>query len=173
MFRASAPFHYTKDFSGNMFLYNDSLWLGERLREFSETRAQRAPATSSRVADKLSLESDIKHLEAFGKRAYNREMESQRTILVDFLDGAQGFANCTTQPFARECEVAINSCVDRIRDIYGRWRDVLSYSALLQSIGSLVFTVTNKVIADVEDMSDIPEAESQRLASLCNRISTL
>ena len=36
-----------------------------------------------------------------------------------------------------------------------------------------MFTVTNKIIADVEDMSDIPEAESQRLASLCNRISTL
>src|SRR5437762_2905691 len=122
MFRASATFYYAKDFSGNMFLYNDSLWLGERLREFLETRAQRTSAAGPGTAGKLSLESDIKHLEAFGKRAYSREMESQRTILVDFLDGAQGFVNCTIQPFAGECETAINSCVDRIRDIYGRWR---------------------------------------------------
>ncbi|KAH0563008.1 hypothetical protein GP486_002428 [Trichoglossum hirsutum] len=173
MYRASATFYYTKDFSGNMFLYNDGLWLGERLREFSDTRAAHASAASPRITGKLSLESDIRHLETLGKRAYSREMESQRMILVDFLDGAQGFANCTTQPFAGECETAINSCIDRIRDIYGRWKDVLSYSALLQSVGLLVFTVTNKIIADVEDMGDIPEAESQRLASYCNRISTL
>ncbi|KAH0542240.1 hypothetical protein FGG08_003362 [Glutinoglossum americanum] len=173
MFRASAPFYYSKDFSGSMFLYNDSLWLGERLRELPETRTQRTTAVNPWIAGKLNLEPEIKHLEAFGKRAYSREMESQRTILVDFLDGAQGFANCSIQPFARECETAISSCIDRIRDIYGHWENVLSYSALLQSIGSLLFTVTNKVIADVEDMSDIPEAESQRLASFCNRISTL
>jgi protein transport protein DSL1/ZW10 len=173
MFRASSPFYYTRDFSGNMFLYNDSLWLGERLREFLDTRAQSTSTSSPQVAGKLNLESDIKHLEVFGKRAYSKEMESQRTILIDFLDGAQGFGNCTVQPFARECDTAINSCVDRIRDMYGRWKGVLSYSALLQSIGSLVFTVTNKIIADIEDLSDISEAESQRLASLCNRISML
>ena len=169
MFRASAPNFYSTDPNGNMFLYNDCLYISEQLRSFAQYHLSR-----NQDAEKhLRLDDDIAALELFGKRSYGREMESQRTILTDLLDGAQGFANCTESPFAQECETAISSTTERIRDLHHQWSSVLSRSALLQSIGSLLVTVTNKIIVDIEDMSDISEPESQRLTSFCNRITGL
>lgn len=146
-----------------MFLYNDSLWLAERLQQHSRDY----PNSRSNSQD------DVAALLAFGKRAYGREMESQRTILSDLLDGAQGFSNCTVAPFAQECDLAISSTVDRLREVVGQWQPVLSHSALLQSLGSLLSTVVHKIIADVEDMSDISEPESHRLTAFCNRVALL
>lgn len=173
MFRATAPTYYTVDVSGSMFLYNDSLWLGEQLRTFARNQSLRAGAKSPRAIGRLKLDPDIHSLEVFAKRAYGKEMNTQRTILGDLLDGAQGFANSTEPPFAGECDLAVSSTVDRIRVLHDQWKGVLSHSALLQSLGSLLGTVIHKVIMDVEDMTDISEPESQRLASFCNQISKL
>lgn len=173
MYRATASVYYSQEPSGSMFLYNDSLWLSEQLRSFAREQTSRALDINPRVAGKLDLAAAIPALEGFGKRCYGKEMESQRTILGDLLDGAQGFSNCTEPPFAQECDVAIASVVDRLRDIHRQWKAVLSHSALLQSLGSLLSTVCNKIIVDVEDMSDISEVQSQRLASFCNRIASV
>lgn len=151
-----------------MLLYNDSLWLAESLRNFTGTESRRSGQINVGAA-----ETEISALELFAKCTYGREMESQRTIIRDLLDGAQAFANCTELPFSQECDTAVNSVVDRLRNIYGQWKPVLSHSVLLQSIGSLLSTVLNKIIADLEDMSDISEPESQRLTDFCNRIAAL
>ena len=163
MYRAGASISYSLDLSGNMFLYNDSMWLAERLQKLSEKHAQA----------RLKLDADIQALSAFSKRAYGKEMESQRTILSDLLDGAQGFAQCTEPPFAQECDLAITSAVERVRDLHVQWEPILSHSALLQSLGSLLSTLVTKLIIDVEDMSDISEPESQQLAIFCNRVATI
>lgn len=162
MFKATAPSFYSLKFNaGQMYLYNDSLYLVEQLRTMVEEH-------------KLSrLSSDLDALEKFGKLAYSKEMQTQRTIVTDLLDGAQGFSQCSEQPFLGECENAICATVDRIRDVYKEWQPILSHSALLQSIGSLVASVINKIIIDIEDLGDISEAQSQRLVSFCNQVSQL
>ena len=63
--------------------------------------------------------------------------------------------------------------MDRIHDVYKEWQPILSHSALLQSIGSLVSTVIHKIIVDIEDLGDISEPQSQRLVSFCNKVSKL
>ena len=168
MYRASAPAYYAMDPSGRMFLYNDSLWLAESLRLFTGTQFKRSGQINTGAA-----ETEISALESFAKRTYGKEMESQRTVIGDLLDGAQCFANSTEAPFSQECDIAISSVVDRLRDMHKEWKVVLSHSALLQSLGSLLSTVVNKIIVDVEDMSDISELESQRLTTFCNRIAAL
>lgn len=144
-----------------MYLYNDSLYLAGQLRELIEEHG-------------LSrLSSDVDALEKFGKFAYSKEMQTQSTIVTDLLDGAQGFAQCSEQPFKSECENAVSATVDRIRDVYKEWQPILSHSALLQSIGSLLSTVISKVIIDVEDLGDISEDQSKQLVSFCNQVSKL
>ena len=163
MYRAGASISYSLNPSGNMFLYNDSLWLAERLQELSEKHAKA----------QLQLTADIQALSTLSKRAYGKEMESQRTILSDMLDGAQGLVQCTEPPFAQECDLAITSAVERVRDLHVQWEPILSHSALLQSLGSLLSTLITKMIVDVEDMSDISEPESQQLAIFCSRVASL
>jgi centromere/kinetochore protein ZW10 len=162
MFRAIAPSYYTSSLpNGNMHLYNDSRYIAEKLRD-----ASWAPELSK-------LRSDCDSIEKFAKTAYGREMDVQRTILADLLDGAQGFASCTQFPYSKQCEDAVSSVVDRIRQVHQEWSPILSHSALLQSVGSLLSKVIDKMIRDVEDMDDITEPESQRLASFCTQISDL
>jgi centromere/kinetochore protein ZW10 len=165
MFRAMATTYYsTKLPSGNMHLYNDASYILQKLRE--------APR-NNQAQPSAALEADCTIIERFARAAYAREMEQQRTILGDILDGAQGFQSCTKQPYAMQCETAVSSAVDRIRTMHAEWRLILSHSALLQSIGSLVSTVADKIMADILDMEDIEDPESQRLTSFCSQVSAL
>ncbi|KAL4781189.1 hypothetical protein BJX76DRAFT_350336 [Aspergillus varians] len=162
MFKATAPsFYGLKLNAGQMYLYNDSLYLSDQVRQLANDH------NISR------LHADIEALEKFGKLAYSKEMQTQRTIVTDLLDGAQGFTQCSEQPFLGECENAVSATVDRLRDVYKEWRPILSHSALLQAIGSLVSTMTDKVIVDIEDLGDISESQSQKLVSFCNQLSKL
>lgn len=162
MFKATASsFYGLKLNAGQMYLYNDSLYLADQIRQIVEEHQL------------TRLTPDIEALEKFGKAAYSKEMQIQRTIVTDLLDGTQGFGQCSEQPFLGECENAISATVDRIRDVYKEWQPILSHSALLQSIGSLVSTVIHKIIVDIEDLGDISEPQSQRLVSFCNKVSKL
>lgn len=89
------------------------------------------------------------------------------------MDGAQGFSRCTDFPLSTECENAVRSVVDRLREVYVSWKDVLSHSVLLQSVGSLLNTVVTKFINDIEDLADISADESTQLALFCAEISKL
>lgn len=168
-FRALAPTFYAIESptpgAGNMYMYNDASYLAEQLTGFAATQG----AGNSR----LKLDADIDALQAFSRRAYGREMDNQRTILRDLLDGAQGFINCTEPPFAAACTDAVNQTVDRIRDVSRMWAGVLSKGALLQSLGSLLSTVLSKVILEIEELGDIGENESAKLRGFCTTISTL
>jgi centromere/kinetochore protein ZW10 len=179
MYRATAAMHYSKDIAGNMLIYNDCQRLSDRLRIFLMEQSEK-DATSPlpqhlqpSVRLKPKLEADIKSIDGFGKRAYGREMEAQRQIIRDHLEDAQGFQGCTNVPFATVCDDAIATTIDRISDVKRQWQNVLSQSALLQSLGSLVSTALTKFINDVEDMSDIAEEESKKLHSYCVSLATL
>lgn len=162
MFRAMAPSYYTSNLpNGNMHLYNDCMYIAEKLRD------------ASSATELAKIRSDCDSLEKFAKIAYSREMDVQRTILVDLLDDAQGFTSCTQFPYSKQCEDAVSSVIDRIRQVYKEWSLILSHSALLQSVGSLLSRVIDKMVRDIEDMEDITEPESQRLTSFCTQISDL
>ena len=162
MFRATAATYYVSSLSSsNMHLYNDCIYMAEKLRGWT---------TPPELA---SIRTECDALEKYAKGAYSREMEVQRIILADLLDGAQGFTSCTQFPFSTECETAISSVFDRIKAVHQEWTPVLSHSALLQSVGSLVSTVIDKIVKDIEDMEDISEPESRRLALFCGQISKL
>ncbi|KAI4642376.1 hypothetical protein J4E93_007524 [Alternaria ventricosa] len=179
MYRATAVMHYSKDIASNMLIYNDCQRLSDRLRLFLQEQAERDKSSTLpqhlRPSKRLQplIESDIKTIDGFGKRAYGREMESQRQIIRDHLEDAQGFQGCTNVPFATVCDDAIATTIDRIGDVKRQWQNVLSHSALHQSLGSLVSAALTKFINDVEDMSDIAEDESRKLHGYCVSLATL
>src|SRR3954452_13513922 len=89
------------------------------------------------------------------------------------MDGAQGFENCTEFPQNTNCEAAISGVIDKIRNVEALWKDTLSRSALLQSIGSLLNTVITKYINDIEDLGDISADASRKLAEYITQVSEL
>ncbi|KAI1614170.1 hypothetical protein EDD37DRAFT_467144 [Exophiala viscosa] len=164
MFRATAPSCYgASPALGDIHRYNDSLYIAERLRHLSVPAGMLLP----------HVDMDVKAMEKFARLAYSKEMETQRLIIWDLLEGAQGFTSCTQFPYSQEIENAVSSVVDHIRALHQHWKPVLSTSALMQSIGSLVTMVIAKVISSIEEMDDISEPESRRLTDYCQQIASL
>lgn len=159
MFRATAATHYSSTPKlGNMNLYNDASYLADKLRSMN------AAADSS---------ADCAAMLKFARSAYAREMDTQRTILNDLLDGAQGFSNCTQFPYSQEIENAVTATIDRLRTVYASWQPILSTSALLQATGALLSTTISKFVVDILELEDISEAQSHRLASFTTQFTAL
>lgn len=167
-YRALGPSYYELLPAGHMLLYNDSMRLSAHLKSLQSSLSSSDPGSS-----RLKLPTEIPTLEAFARRAYSKAMDEQRTVLRDFIDNAQGFANCTTPPYKQECDNAVQMTIAHVRAIAAQWSDVLSRSAWLQSLGSLVSTVIGKIILDVEEMSDIAASESTQLKEYFNSIAQL
>lgn len=163
IYRATASTAYSKLPCGNMLIYNDASRLAEQLKTW---QGQQPPAS------RLRLSGDVTALETFAKRAYGQEMESQRTILRDLLEGAQGFSNCAQSPFRQECEAAVGDAVERLREVHGMWEGILSASALLQSIGSLLGTVAGRMMGEIMELPDIGAEDSAALKELCDKAGT-
>ena len=169
LFRASSPIAYDAHPSSNMLLYNDCLWLAEHL----DSLYHNVPEKQGSNKQELNIKVLTTTLQSHGRRSYSKEMDSQRTIITDLLDGAQGFANCTVHPFNQECDLAVDSTIKRLRHLHQEWKSVLSHSALVQAIGSLLSTVCSKMILDIEDLSDISEPQSQQLKRYFTQIASL
>ena len=86
MYRSVSPLYYADEPGGNMYLYNDAVWLSEKLKEFSANWKNRDDLPP-RAFGMVRLDSEIKILESFGKRAYTNELNAQRTIINDLLGG--------------------------------------------------------------------------------------
>lgn len=163
-YRALAPIHYSIYTASNMYLYNDCMRISEQLLLID---------TPAGLTFTTAEGGDVALVSSFGKRTYAKEINSQRTVLTDYLDGAQGFVSCTEYPQSVECETAISSTISHIRELYNSWSLVLSLSALLQSLGSLLNTVVLRLINDIEDMADIAAAESEKLGNFCEELAQL
>lgn len=162
MFRALAPLFYPQKLpTGQMYLYNDSSYLAEKLRR------------SASVNSVSKLPIDIDALERLGREAHDKELMSQKVVLRDLLDGTQGFSGCSSELMRSECENAIAMTVSRIRQLHREWQPILTHTSLLQSTGSLLTTIIDKIIVDIEDLSDIVESDSLVLVSLCDQVSKL
>lgn len=72
--------------NSSRYLYNDALWMSERLRSCAESWAGREDL-APRARGKVKLENEIVVMEKFGKRGYGSEMSTQRIVLTDLLGG--------------------------------------------------------------------------------------
>ena len=147
------------------------MWLGDQLKEFASIWQSRENL-SPRAYGLLKLDPDIKALDTFGKRAYKAEMNTQRTILIDLLGGAQNFLQ-QEGILEGELENSIDTIIEHIQQEAASWKEILPYSTWASAVGTLVNTVATKIIDDVFDLSDLGVDEAERTAQLISRITTL
>jgi centromere/kinetochore protein ZW10 len=173
MYRATASTYYSSDLAGQMLVYNDTVHLNGELKELISTVSPEHPL-SKRLR---SLETDIASLGQFSRRAYGREMDSQRTILSDILSSTSGFVNSTAPLNAKQYTATVQDAVNRVRDVNRVWQGVLSDSARLQSLGSLTGTLVKQIVSDILERADDPigisEEQSKALKGFCDKIAEL
>lgn len=165
MYRAVSPCYYAQDPKGNMFSYNDAMWLVDKLKAFSKEWHLRTDLTP-RALNLVKIDSEIGPLESFGKRAYKNEMDTQRTILHDLLGGSQNFVY-------NDSENAIRAVVGHINQQSTSWKEILPDSTWASAVGTLVNTVATKIINDVFELTDLGVDEAERIALLIQQVSDL
>jgi centromere/kinetochore protein ZW10 len=170
-YRSVGPYYYSTQPYGNMYLYNDTIWLSTNLQKFITEWESRQDIPSN-TYNMSKLVSDVKVLESFGKRAYTNELNSQRTVINDLLGGAYNFFQQDGQG-QDELEAGLKIVIRHIRDTAAAWEKVLAYSAWASATGSLVNAVATKLVADVFDLTDIGVDEAERTATLLARVEEL
>ncbi|PMD34525.1 centromere/kinetochore protein-like protein zw10 [Hyaloscypha variabilis F] len=167
MYRSVSPLYYTDEPGGNMFLYNDAIWLSEKLKDFASEWKNREDLPP-RAYGMVRLDPEVKVLESFGKRAYTNELNAQRTVINDLLAGAQNFFQQ-----GDEAHQSISDVTRHIRTQAALWEKILPYSAWASATGSLVNAVATKLISDVFDLTDMSVDEAERAATLISRVELL
>ncbi|CAK7202365.1 ribosome bioproteinsis protein ytm1 [Sporothrix eucalyptigena] len=183
MFRAVSPHYYALEVGGSMYLYNDAMYLAERLAELSTTWNEKLSASSSSSsASMLRLDGEVAKLQAFASRAYGREMAVQKTVLRDLLGGDQNVlqgSSSGSRGFLQQNETDedaddyVDAAVARVRSMAAAWEDVLAPSAWSQAVGALADAVAQKLILDVLDMTSISQDEAFGLANLIQKVTEL
>ncbi|KAM7207550.1 hypothetical protein V8F20_002028 [Naviculisporaceae sp. PSN 640] len=166
MFRAISPYYYAPRDGGNMFLYNDAIYLSERLADFAASWKARDDI-GTRAQNMLRLDNDIKSLQSFANRAYSNEMTTQKTIVRDRLGGDQNFMH------QDETESCVSTAVARVRYMAITWEPILSRSVWQQAVGSLVDSVAVKIIDDVMELPSIGQDEAYNIANLIATVTAL
>ncbi|PON26844.1 hypothetical protein TGAM01_v204345 [Trichoderma gamsii] len=159
LFRAISPHYYSSDAGGNMFLYNDAMYLAEKLSDFSLTWKQREELTP-RARSMLRIDNDVRTLKSFANRSYANEMSLQKTILHDLLGGLQSLAQQDDKDSSIEAGTA------RIRNVAAIWEPILKRSVWSQAVGSLADSLASRIISDVLEMSSIGQEEAFSIAQL-------
>ncbi|KAF4990395.1 hypothetical protein FGRMN_8530 [Fusarium graminum] len=159
LFRAISPYYYSLTEGGNMYLYNDAMYLAEKLSEFADGWKKREELTP-RARNMLRLGNDVKSLQGFANRSYANEMNIQKTILRDFLGGAQSLMQ------QDEMESCVELATARIRAMASIWKPILARSVWTQALGSLSDALATKLITDVLEMSSIGQDEAYNIANL-------
>ncbi|PSS00836.1 hypothetical protein BD289DRAFT_402349 [Coniella lustricola] len=179
MFRAVGPYYYALAAGGNMFLYNDSTYLAEKLTDFTATWKTRDNLTAQ-AQRSLRLDNDISMLQSFATRAYSNEMSIQKTVLRDLLGGHIKInPSHKTQTGEQSLLIQddLDSCVDgaiaRVRSLAATWESILARSAWRQAVGSLVDTISLKIISDVMEAPSIGQEDAYSIAKQIATVTEL
>lgn len=157
---------YTVLSNRSRYLYNDAMYLAEKLGEFSDNWKEREDVTP-RAKTMLRLDNDIKTLQSFANRSYAAEMNIQRTVLRDLLGDSQSLLQ------QDEMEAAVEAGTVRIRTMASTWEPILARSVWSQAIGSLADTLAKRLISDVLEMSSIGQEEAYSIANLISTATEL
>ncbi|EEY17246.1 conserved hypothetical protein [Verticillium alfalfae VaMs.102] len=166
MFRAVSPHYYAMELGGNMLLYNDAMYLAERLSEVGERWKARDDVTP-RARNMLRIDNDVKGLQGFANRAYTGELSTQKTVLGDLVGGEQSLMQ------QDEMDSCIDSAMARVRSMAVTWESILARSVWYQAVGALVDRLATKIISDVMDMASVGQDEAYKIAQLIAKVTEL
>ncbi|KAI0490577.1 hypothetical protein F4859DRAFT_12755 [Xylaria cf. heliscus] len=171
MFRAVSPHYYALNPGGNMFLYNDAIYLSEQMSEITSNWKSRDDL-ALRAKSMLRLDNDVKALQSFASRAYSSEMTTCRTILRDLLGGSQSLLQQDGLN-SSDLQSQVDNAISYARTTAASWSKILAKSAWSQAVGSLVDTIASKVVTDVMDLAGIGQDDAYNIANLIARITEL
>lgn len=151
-----------------MLFANDCRYLAETLQDTASRAKSMPQAHITRAYERMAAEAV--QLTSVGGEWFDAQLLLQTRALQECVDGADGFARTDDDARYAMCERAVGQVGHILKHLVTVWRDVLQPDELATSLGSLVNVVFNTVLQKIEDLQDISEPESVRLAALCRML---
>ncbi|BGP32042.1 ribosome bioproteinsis protein ytm1 [Rhodotorula toruloides] len=176
LYRATAAVHNSNLLASvpaiGMQFANDAEWIGrevERIwREASEGKDLQVTAKQAREVE-LAFQSTRQ----LGRDTRRKQIAIQRAALMESLDEANGFLRTSDDAHFAACERALQQVTHTLHRLSLVWKPVMTPTALYTTLGGLVNELLLRVLDEIEDQTDISEAESVRLNKLCKMLHEL
>jgi len=102
-----------------------------------------------------------------------RQLANQRAALMECLDEAEGFVKTSREDRFLACERACKQVAHTLTSLAQVWKPVMLRSEYLRSLGSLVESVLQRILNEIEEQADIEESDSKQLNTICKSLHSL
>ncbi|SHO76247.1 Uncharacterized protein MSYG_0585 [Malassezia sympodialis ATCC 42132] len=154
-----------------MLFVNDCAFTAVTLREYA-TRSNKWGAfrMSSRQMLEGSLRAEADLLDDMSTQWRTALLAFQAQSLHECMDQADGFSRTDDNARYEACERAILQVQHLLTHLASVWRPVMAAETLVQVMCELVDGLFSRIMHEIEDLQDISEPESMRLAKLCHML---
>lgn len=154
-----------------MLFVNDCTYMAITLRKYASQASQwGAFRLPSRQTLEASLRAEADWLDDMSTQWRQSLCAFQAHSLHECLDQADGFARTDDNTRYEACERAIVQIQHLLAHLVTVWRPVMTRVSMIEAICELVDGLFARTMQEIEDLQDISEPESMRLAKLCHKL---
>lgn len=154
----------------SMLFASDCDYLAEEMRSMAQRQSCSDIASSGASSLHTALLHEAQAMLDTGAQWRDAQIAVQTYALQECLDQADGFSRTDDDARFAMCERAVAQVDHILQHLANVWIPVLAQDTLVSLLGELVHGVFARVQDSVEDLDDIGEAESMRLAALCRTL---
>ncbi|KAF9296965.1 Centromere/kinetochore protein zw10 [Mortierella antarctica] len=145
-----------------ILFYNDCMYIARELEKMTDRLENGIPGM-----DEVLYDDAIPPLKALAKKWLDIQVQKQREELMQSIDEASRFHDSSAESNFAACERAMKQIVYVFRHLGKAWKPTLSPMKFYHVLGQLLDDVAIRVIKEIEDLGDISEKESHKLAIIC------
>ncbi|KAF9986114.1 Centromere/kinetochore protein zw10 [Modicella reniformis] len=166
LFRALVPVYHARTFSNvpalAILFYNDCMYLARELEKAPERFEDGIPGM-----DEIQYDDVIPALKDLAKQWLDMQVQKQRDELMHSLDEARGFQDSSIESNFSLYERSMKQISLVFKHLGRAWKPSLSPMTFYKVLGKLLDDAVLRIIKELEDLTDISEKESHKLAALC------
>ncbi|KAF9086758.1 Centromere/kinetochore protein zw10 [Mortierella sp. AD031] len=145
-----------------ILFYNDCMYIARELEKVPARLENGIPGM-----DEVQYDDAIPALKTLAKKWLDIQVQKQREELMQSIDEAREFRDSSVESNFESCERSMKQVVLVFKHLGKAWKPTLSPMAFYSVLGQLLDEVSKRVIKELEELSDISEKESRKLATLC------
>uniref|UniRef100_A0A2C9LLH4 Centromere/kinetochore protein zw10 homolog n=2 Tax=Biomphalaria glabrata TaxID=6526 RepID=A0A2C9LLH4_BIOGL len=94
------------------------------------------------------------------------QVQRQKDLLMEYLDGSEGFSNLETESNIEKAKKSVGQVVFQLEHLKKIWKPVLPINNYKKALGQLIKSVVTRVVDSVIALEDIAQDASQRILEL-------
>ncbi|KAK3817203.1 MAG: Centromere/kinetochore Zw10-domain-containing protein [Benniella sp.] len=166
LYRGLVPVYHARTFTNvpalAILFYNDCMYLARELEKVPARFEDGIPGM-----DEVQYDDVIPALKALAKQWLDMQVQKQRDELMQSIDEARGFQDSSVENNFSSYERSVKQ-INLVFGHLGRvWKPSLPPMTFYKVLGKLLDDVVLRIIKELEDLTDISEKESHKLAALC------